>query len=161
MIKYFWKLFPSIFVIILLAPLSDGFQFKYYLKATICAVIMLLVITMLLAIIDVKIFKKYYLRLNDRVATLFNSTVQSENLNMVRIGKYDVYILINSEGNYPIEFHIPRKQIDKMKHKPDFKMEEYSIERIETYKIGQSSNLFLKRNKRIIEKKIAAVAGYK
>lgn len=154
-------MFPFIFAVILIAPMNDGFQIEYYFKSILAAISLLIIFSLLIAILDVKILKVHYLKLNKRISKLFQSDIQSENLNMVKIGKYDVYILINSEGNYPIEFHIPRNQIDKMKHKPDFNLEKFTVDRMETYKIGESSSLMLKRNKRRVEKKIEAVTKYK
>ena len=91
---------------------------------------------------------------------LMNSRIESANLSITQIGKYDVYIRINKNKSSPIEFHIPRNQIDKMKHRPSFKYRDSKVGNMDTYLVGTSMGMFIKRNKRILEERIEEVSNY-
>ena len=159
--KYFWKIFPRIIIVAIIAPIAGNFQYSNVLKATLFALAFSIVFSLLMSILEVTVIRNYYTKLNLKISRLFESTILSPNLNKVNIGKYEVYILINSDNYYTIEFHIPRSQINKMKHKPDFDFKNYTLDKIDTYKIAECSSLFLKRTKKIIIRKIEAVSKYK
>lgn len=68
------------------------------------------IFALLFACFDLKILKSYYANLNLKTANLFQAEIYDYNHSITKMGKYDLYIKINKEEFYPIEFHVPKKK---------------------------------------------------
>ena len=164
--KYYWLFFLNLLISIVVLIIKNGTELDIFLKLVLFTILAPLVAAIFIAIIE-KLFSNSYLKLNEKVAALFNAKIIFNNLSKTRIGKYDVYIYINKNTNAPIEFHIAKKQINKMKHKPRFEYQDSSLclnfnsNKLKTYLVYSSVGIWLKRDKMKIEKLINEVSRYK
>lgn len=164
--KYYWLFFLNLLTLLIVSIIKNGTELGIFFKFVLFTILAPLVGAIFIAIIE-KIFSNSYLKLNQELATLFNAEIKFNNLSKTRIGKYDIYIYINKNTNAPIEFHIPRKQINKMKHKPKFEYRNsnlnlsFNSNKLKTYLVYSSGGFCLKRDKMKIEKLINEVSRYK
>jgi len=114
-------------------------------------------------IFEVKYIPHRKVKLNKKVAKIFEAEILSETICRFKLGDFDVltesafHLGVLQAGNYLelVHFHIPRNQIDEIQNKLNFKLKKSEIRGLPTYDVYQTNGLGLKLAKRRLMKKIA------
>ena len=158
-----WTLSGLVFLIgiTLLSTLTEKFDKSRLGVTTIAIIIGSVALGLLFYFLERKYVPWRKKNISNRLLKLFNANKISDSISTFQlegfdfIAQIDFHLVMSQYGNTElISFHIPRKQIDVLQSKPDFKLIPDHCNGKETYCVYKTNSWGLGLAKKRIEKKL-------
>lgn len=165
--KWFIGSFLFLLVVTFIPAIMSPHGTLHYFEGFVFVLIGAFVLTCLFYYLEVKFIPKRKKRVMNKIIETYGSNRIDESTTLFKINTLSIYSKLNFSlqiSEYhgyseTIQFHVPRKEIELLPLRSQFKLKESTCGGIETYLIYEGSSRHLKQAQRKLEKKASELLG--